>query len=65
MDTFNHARSQEEKLAIIESFSYIPLNGPIRMQDAQETFVVHELWSRGPTHKLLKIYLGRFVILAV
>jgi len=60
-DIFNHTRTLEEQTAIIESFSYMKFAGPIRLRNADQTFVVHELWSYERPRKLLKIYLGRFV----
>jgi tRNA (guanine10-N2)-methyltransferase len=60
IDSFNQTRTLEEQTGIIESFSYMGFKGAIRLKNAEETFVVHELWSKQP-QKLLRIYLGRFV----
>jgi len=52
-------------MEIIESFSYLGFEGPIRMKAPEETFVVHELWSYERPRKLEKIYFGRFVIVRI
>lgn len=42
VDTFSAKRSLAEKRNLIESFSYLDFKGPIRMKDADETFVIFE-----------------------
>lgn len=61
LDTFNYTRSLEEQTAIIESFSYMGFEGPVQLRNAEQLFVVHELWTVEHPRKLLKIYLGRYV----
>ena len=61
LDTFNHTRTLSEQTEIIESFSYMDFQGPIRLRDAQEVFTVHELWGLKEPKKLLRVYLGRYV----
>ena len=60
-DTFNQTRSQEEQTAIIESFSYMGFEGPIQLRNAEQLFVVHELWTNEHPRKLLRLFLGRYV----
>lgn len=61
VDTFNNSRSLEDQTALIESFSYIGLTGPIDLRDPDQAFVIHEFWSHERPRKLLRVYLGRFV----
>ena len=61
IDAFNQTHSLEEQRAIIESFSYMEFAGPVHLQNAEHTFVVHEFWSYEHPRKLQKIYLGRYV----
>ena len=56
-----HTRSQEEQTAIIKTFSYLRFEGPVKLQNSDEVFVVHELWSHDRPQKLLRIYFGRLV----
>lgn len=39
-DTFGSTLSAEQQMAIINRFSFLPLKGPIKLQDPDETFVV-------------------------
>ena len=61
VDSFNNTRSQAEQITIIESFAYLGFAGQIRLQNPDQIFVVHELWSYERPRKLLRMYLGRFV----
>ncbi|KAK5996617.1 tRNA (guanine(10)-N2)-methyltransferase [Cladobotryum mycophilum] len=65
VDSYQGARSNTKKLAIINSFSFLPFEGPIRMANPDDTFTVFEFW---PFNSIpLKIenpnimYLGRLV----
>ncbi|QUC20653.1 uncharacterized protein UV8b_04894 [Ustilaginoidea virens] len=44
LDSYQGTRSNDERLAIINSFAYLPFQGPIRMSGPDETFTVFELW---------------------
>ncbi|EWC48391.1 hypothetical protein DRE_02160 [Drechslerella stenobrocha 248] len=41
-ESYNGARPEPEKTALIESFSYVGFAGPIRMKNPQELFVIME-----------------------
>jgi tRNA (guanine10-N2)-methyltransferase len=60
-DIFNNTRNLKEQVALIESFSYLGFEGPIKMDQPDQTFVILELWSEERPRKLLKVYFGRFV----
>ncbi|KMQ46035.1 putative RNA methylase domain [Trichophyton rubrum] len=71
VDTYASTRTAKERNEIIESFSFLAFEGPIKMVDADEKFCVfeefaHQLASSGnpKTHTepvLKRIYLGRWV----
>ncbi|EEA20364.1 RNA methylase family UPF0020 protein [Talaromyces marneffei ATCC 18224] len=42
IDTFSAKRSQAEKKSLIESFGYLDLQGPIKLKDPDEDFVIFE-----------------------
>ncbi|KAF2460835.1 RNA methylase family protein [Lineolata rhizophorae] len=47
IDSFRGKRSMKEQRSIIESFSWLPLNGPIVMRGAELTLTVFEDWAAG------------------
>ena len=65
IDSFQGARSNNERLSIINGFGYLPFEGPIRMSQPDEAFTVFELWPfnsvplgvQNPTG----LYLGRLI----
>lgn len=59
-DTFAGSRSLTEQGAIIESFEYMGLKGPIKMRDAEQTFSVFEEYEY-PEKTPRCIYVGRFL----
>lgn len=60
IDCYQGTRDQTQQRAIIESFSYLGFNGPIRMRDADASFKVFEEFEhKAPEPKYA--YLGRFV----
>jgi tRNA (guanine10-N2)-methyltransferase len=61
IDSFNHTRTLAEQKDLIESFSYMDFQGPIRLRDAEQIFTVHEVWTLTEPKKLLRVYLGRYV----
>jgi tRNA (guanine10-N2)-methyltransferase len=59
------SRSSSKRLEIINSFRYLPFEGPIRMSNPDETFTVFELWPwnsvpMGVEHPT-SMYFGRFL----
>ncbi|KAL2756467.1 hypothetical protein ACRALDRAFT_1070498 [Sodiomyces alcalophilus JCM 7366] len=48
LDTFHHTRPHPERLAIFNSFSYLPLKGAIILENPDETFTVFEDWPFRP-----------------
>lgn len=65
LDSYQGARSAEKWLSIIESFDYLPFDGPIRMANPDQVFTVFELWEPESVPLGLenpeKMYLGRFI----
>jgi len=61
LDCFNQTRSLTEQKDIIESFSYMEFQGPIRLRDAEQVFTIHEHWNLKEPKKLLRVYFGRYV----
>ncbi|KAJ4296659.1 hypothetical protein N0V90_006707 [Kalmusia sp. IMI 367209] len=60
LDCFRGTRDQAQQREIIESFSYLGFNGPIRMRDAEASFRVFEDYdNKAPEPNYM--YLGRFV----
>ncbi|MCJ1479475.1 hypothetical protein MMC13_008161 [Lambiella insularis] len=64
LDVFNGSHSAAEQTRIIDSFNYLPFNGPITMKNPDEEFIVCEEHDHGggissPMPK--KIYFGRLV----
>ncbi|KAG5932851.1 hypothetical protein E4U59_007260 [Claviceps monticola] len=44
IESYQGARTNENRLSIINSFAYLPFQGPIRMSGPDETFTLFELW---------------------
>ncbi|KAL8376978.1 hypothetical protein RB595_007894 [Gaeumannomyces hyphopodioides] len=63
VDSYRGARTQGKIVDIINSFSYLPLEGPIRMRGADTELVVLEHWADGAVPLGLerpeRLYLGR------
>ncbi|KAF1968644.1 tRNA guanosine-2'-O-methyltransferase [Bimuria novae-zelandiae CBS 107.79] len=60
LDCFRGTRDQTQQRDIIESFSYLGFNGPIRMRDADASFKVFEEYADKAPEPMY-LYLGRFV----
>ena len=60
MDTYQGKRSSHEQSKIIESFSYLELNGPIKMNKPDQEFCIFEdyEWKAESPHQ---IYMGRWI----
>ncbi|PNP44125.1 hypothetical protein TGAM01_v203355 [Trichoderma gamsii] len=65
VDSYQGAHSNKDRLALIDSFSYLPFDGPIRMSKPDNTFTVFELWPFNSVPLKIEhpdsIRLGRFV----
>ncbi|TFB02625.1 hypothetical protein CCMA1212_005420 [Trichoderma ghanense] len=65
VDAYQGAHSNKERLAIIDTFSYLPFDGPIRMSNPDETFTVFEFWPFNSVPLKIQhpdmVRLGRFV----
>lgn len=60
VDTFRASRPTAGKFRIIESFSYLPFDGPIVMKDPQQIFTVFEEYDlHAPTPHML--FFGRWL----
>lgn len=63
VDSYRGARTQAKIVDIINSFSYLPLEGPIRMRGADTELAVLEHWADGAVPLGLehpeRLYLGR------
>ena len=44
IDTYQGARSNGQRLSIINSFQYLPFEGPIRLSNPDHIFTIFELW---------------------
>ncbi|KAI5295340.1 hypothetical protein KEM52_001691 [Ascosphaera acerosa] len=64
-DTFRGKHDSRQKTEIIQSFAYLGFEGPIKMHDAAEEFVVHEEYEKpatvGDAPVLKRVFFGRFV----
>ncbi|KAI5284978.1 hypothetical protein KEM54_000914 [Ascosphaera aggregata] len=71
-DTYMGKRDSKEKMEIIQSFSYLDLQGPIMMTNPDENFVVFEEYGKAsttasttqgipPPSILKRIYFGRYI----
>ncbi|KAG5952096.1 hypothetical protein E4U53_001617 [Claviceps sorghi] len=65
IDSYQGARTNENRLKIINSFAYLPFEGPIRMSRPDETFTLFELWPFNSVPMKLSdpssYFLGRLV----
>ncbi|KAJ2716749.1 hypothetical protein H4R19_000457 [Coemansia spiralis] len=65
VDSFGRTLTQENKLAVIESFSFLGFKGPIRMKDPEEEFLVCEDYGESgrsqPNAEPRRIWFGRVV----
>lgn len=63
--TYSVTISQEKQLAIIESFAYMHLLGPIQMKNPQVEIGVFEEYPMGPIdetiNKMRRVFMGRRV----
>ena len=65
IESYMGSRPKPKKLAIINSFSYLPFKGPIKMSNPDESFTVFEVWPFNSVPLGIenpdKIYLGRYL----
>ena len=64
MDVFNGSMSEADKKDIVNGFAYLPLDGPVKMKNPDEEFVICQDHDHGagittPTPKM--IYFGRLI----
>ncbi len=64
-DSYQGSRSSANRLAVINSFRYLPFDGPIVMNGPDETFTIFELWPFNSVPLKIEnpnmFYLGRFI----
>ncbi|RDA87465.1 hypothetical protein CP532_2827, partial [Ophiocordyceps camponoti-leonardi (nom. inval.)] len=64
-ESFQGARTERHKLSIINSFDYLPFEGPIRMSRPDEIFTIFETWPyNSPVLGIENpdmMYFGRFI----
>jgi len=61
VECFQGSRSAAQQRDIIEGFSYLGFEGPIRMKGADHEFVVHEHFDTSRSEEPSSVYLGRLV----
>jgi tRNA (guanine10-N2)-methyltransferase len=65
IDSFQGTRSQQKKLSLINSFSFVGFQGNISLKNPDEEFTIFEEWQFGSVprgiEKPERIYLGRLV----
>ncbi|KAI1430410.1 S-adenosyl-L-methionine-dependent methyltransferase [Xylaria sp. FL1777] len=66
IDSYRGSRSQKQKVALINSFSYLPFEGAIVLSSPDNEFTLFEEWELEPaTEKKrpspLKVYFGRLI----
>ncbi|KAJ2902677.1 TRM11 catalytic subunit [Zalerion maritima] len=48
VDSFQGSRTKKEQVDLINGFSFVGFEGPIRMKDPEETFTIFEEWEFDP-----------------
>ncbi|KAK8078940.1 S-adenosyl-L-methionine-dependent methyltransferase [Apiospora phragmitis] len=68
LDAFNGSRSNKQRLALINSFGYLPFDGEIKMVNPEEDFTIFEQWEFGAVPRKLpapmKVHFGRFIAIS-
>lgn len=63
IESYQGSRSKSNRVALINSFSYLPFQGPIKMSNPDESFAVYDVWPFNSVplgiEKPDKIYFGR------
>lgn len=63
IESYRGSRSKPQRIDIIESFDYLPFDGPIKMSNPEESFTVFEMWPPESVPLGIenpdKVYLGR------
>ncbi|KAK4200355.1 putative tRNA guanosine-2'-O-methyltransferase TRM11 [Triangularia verruculosa] len=49
LDSYQGSRTSDQKISIINSFSYLGFMGPIKMRNPDEEFILHEDWPFNST----------------
>ncbi|KAI1819893.1 S-adenosyl-L-methionine-dependent methyltransferase [Xylaria intraflava] len=66
IDSFRGSRSQKQKVALINSFSYLPFEGPILLSSPDNEFTLFEQWAFEPVPESravspIKVHFGRLI----
>ncbi|KAI0126212.1 S-adenosyl-L-methionine-dependent methyltransferase [Xylariales sp. AK1849] len=65
LDSYQGTRSNKTRLELIDSFSYLPFQGEIKLTSPDEEFTLFEQWDfQAVTRKLpapMKLHFGRFI----
>ncbi|KAI1817892.1 S-adenosyl-L-methionine-dependent methyltransferase [Poronia punctata] len=65
VDSFRGSRSQKQKIALINTFSYLPFKGPILLSSPDFEFTLFEEWALEPVPEKktvpFKVHFGRLV----
>lgn len=65
VDAYQGGRVSSARLDFINSFRYMPFNGPIRMSNPDQLFTIFEFWPYQSTPKGIenpdRMYLGRYI----
>jgi tRNA (guanine10-N2)-methyltransferase len=65
IDAYQGSRSSKQKLALINSFAYLPLEGPILLSSPEQEFTIFEQWEWDSVPRNLpdplKVHFGRLV----
>lgn len=65
VESYQGSRPRADKLAVINSFSYLPFKGPIKMSNPDESFTVFDIWPYNSVPLGIenpdKIYVGRYL----
>ncbi|KAH8808345.1 S-adenosyl-L-methionine-dependent methyltransferase [Xylogone sp. PMI_703] len=65
VDSFQASRPMKEQRELIESLSFLPFEGPIKMKDAEQEFYISEIWPQAALKRGIKdpeyIYFGRYI----
>ncbi|RFU36011.1 hypothetical protein B7463_g406, partial [Scytalidium lignicola] len=65
VDSFQGSRTMKEQRELIEAFSFLAFEGPIKMNNAEQSFCIAEAWEAGAQKRGIKVpdlvYLGRYL----
>lgn len=65
VDSFQGSRTMKEQRDLIETFSFLPFEGPIKMSGADKQWCISEIWQAGAQKRGIRdpefVYLGRYL----